>query len=73
MEVEVGVHYISSRITPRGKPRLEVGVHLFGIIWKFLELLGILGNIWNYLEYLEIFGIPWKYLEVLEFFGNIWK
>ena len=39
--------------TRRGKPRLEVGVHLFG-----MNIFGVI------LELLEIFGIIWKYLEL---------
>ena len=51
----------------RGEPRLEFGVHLFGIMWNYF---GVTGITWNFME---IFGITWKYLEVLEFFENIWK
>ena len=37
-------------------------LEIFGITWKYLELLG---NFWNYLE---MFGITWKFFELL---GNI--
>ena len=61
-----------SNIPAGDEPRLELGVHLFGIMWNYLEIFGItrkflelLGNFWNYLE---IFGITWKFLKLL---GNI--
>ena len=66
--------YPFTNIRPRGELRLELGAHLFGIVWNYFGITGITwkffelrGKIWNYLE---IFGITRKYLELL---GNIWN